>query len=158
MVWYEGKVMVNLNVNGEKRTVSVRPADILLDVLRDQLGLTGAKPGCRNGDCGACTVIMDGWPIKSCLVLAVEAAGHNILTVEGLNAKAPVQKAFIDNNAFQCGYCTSGFLMVCHALSIQFPHAEEYVIEEWLQSNLCRCTSYQEIRNAVRSIIYPPQN
>lgn len=153
MVEYEGKTVISLNVNGEIHEVAVRPADLLLDVLRDQLGLTAAKPGCKNGDCGACTVMMDGWPAKSCLVLAVEAEGHEILTVEGLGGAAAIQRAFVNADAFQCGYCTSGFLMVCHALQTQHPTMpEEYVIEEWLQSNLCRCTSYQEIRRAVRGM------
>lgn len=153
MVEYEGKTVICLNVNGEIHEVAVRPADLLLDVLRDQLGLTAAKPGCKNGDCGACTVMMDGWPAKSCLVLAVEAEGHEILTVEGLGGAAAIQRAFVNADAFQCGYCTSGFLMVCHALQTQHPTMpEEYVIEEWLQSNLCRCTSYQEIRRAVRGM------
>jgi len=150
MVRYEGKTVITLDVNGGRHELAVRPADLLLDVLREQLGLTGAKPGCKNGDCGACTVIMDGWPAKSCLVLAVEAAGHSIQTVEGFGGAAAVQQAFVQENAFQCGYCTSGFLMVCHALHTQHPDMpDELVIEEWLQSNLCRCTSYQEIRNAV---------
>jgi len=150
MVRYEGKVVITLNVNGEKQELAVYPSDLLLDVLREQLGLTGAKPGCLNGDCGACTVVVDGWPTKSCLMLAVEAEGHNILTVEGLGGTAAIQKAFVDADAFQCGYCTSGFLMVCQALKTQHPYMpEENVIEEWLQSNICRCTSYQEIRKAV---------
>lgn len=150
MVRYNGKVVISLNVNGETHELAVRPSDILLDVLREQLGLTGAKPGCKNGDCGACTVILDSWPVKSCLILAVEAQGHTILTVEGLGGTTMVQKSFVNANAFQCGYCTSGFLMVCHALKMQQPTLpEEYVVEEWLQSNICRCTSYQEIRNAV---------
>lgn len=153
MVKYEAKTIISLNVNGEIYEVAVRPADLLLDVLREQLGLTAAKPGCKNGDCGACTVMMDGWPAKSCLVLAVEAEGHEILTVEGLGGAAAIQRAFVNADAFQCGYCTSGFLMVCHALQTQHPTMpEEYVIEEWLQSNLCRCTSYQEIRRAVRDM------
>ena len=151
MVKYEGKCVVDIHVNGENRSVAVRPSDVLLDVLRDQLGLTGAKPGCKNGDCGACTVIMDGSPVKSCLVLAVEAVGHDILTVEGLNG-APIQKAFVDNSAFQCGYCTSGFLMGCHALWMSHPDADEYTVEEWLQSNICRCTSYAEIRDAMETV------
>ncbi len=150
MVRYDGKTIISLNVNGETHELVVRPSDILLDVLREQLGLTGAKPGCKNGDCGACTIIMDDWPVKSCLVLAVEAPGHTILTVEGLNGTSAVQESFVKANAFQCGYCTSGFLMVCHALKMQQPSLpEEYVIEEWLESNICRCTSYQEIREAV---------
>jgi Aerobic-type carbon monoxide dehydrogenase, small subunit CoxS/CutS homologs len=151
MVKYEGRVVIPLQVNGDIIEVTVRPSDLLLDVLREQLGLTAPKPGCLNGDCGACTVIVDGLPMKSCLMLAVEAEGHVILTVEGLNGTAPIQKAFVDADAFQCGYCTSGFLMVCHAMKIQNPvMPEECVIEEWLQSNICRCTSYQEIREAVR--------
>jgi carbon-monoxide dehydrogenase small subunit len=151
MIRYEGKTVIELTVNGEKRSAAVRPSDLLLDVLRDQFGLTGAKPGCRNGDCGACTVVLDGWPAKSCLVLAVEAVGKSILTVEGLGGSSPLQKAFVDCSAFQCGYCTSGFLMVCHSLLSKYPKPEEYILEEWLQSNLCRCTSYEEIRKAVRS-------
>lgn len=153
MVKYEGKVVIALQVNGEAHEVAVRPSDLLLDVLREQLGLTAAKPGCLNGDCGACTIMLDGWPVKSCLMLAVEAEGHVVLTVEGLNGTAPIQKAFVDADAFQCGYCTSGFLMVCHALKTQNPlMPKENIIEEWLQSNLCRCTGYQEIRRAVRLI------
>ncbi|NLF80332.1 MAG: (2Fe-2S)-binding protein [Clostridia bacterium] len=148
---YEGKTVIKLRVNGQDHEVAARPADILLDVLRQQLGLTAAKPGCLNGDCGACTVIVDGWPIKSCLMLAVEAEGHDILTLEGLGGRAAAQKAFVAANSFQCGYCTSGFLMVCHALQNHYSELpEEYVIEEWLQANLCRCTSYQELRRAVR--------
>ena len=151
MVKFEGKVVISLNVNNEIHELAVRPSDLLLDVLREQLGLTSVKPGCLNGDCGACTIIMDGWPVKSCLTLAVEAENHKILTVEGLNGIASIQKTFVDADAFQCGYCTSGFLMVCHALQTQYPVLpKEYVIEEWLQSNLCRCTSYQEIRKAVK--------
>lgn len=151
MVRYEGKAVVTLTVNGETHELAVRPSDVLMDVLREQLGLTGAKPGCRNGDCGACTVMVDGWPAKSCLMLAAEAQGHVIVTVEGLGGTAAVQKTFVEANAFQCGYCTSGFLMVCHAMKTQHPvMPEEHVTEEWLQSNLCRCTSYQEIRKAVR--------
>lgn len=153
MVRCEGRTIVTLRVNGEARTVAARPSDLLLDVLREQLGLTGAKPGCRNGDCGACTVVVDGWPAKSCLMLAVEAEGCEITTVEGLGGSAPEQRAFVDKNAFQCGYCTSGFLMVCHALRLHFGALpEEIVLEEWLESNLCRCTSYQEIRSAVHAM------
>ncbi len=152
MVKYKGKCVIELQVNGEMRTALVRPSDVLLDVLREQFGLTGAKPGCKNGDCGTCTVLMDSWPVKSCLVLAVEAVGHAVTTVEGLQ-NFPLQKAFVDCEAFQCGYCTSGFLMVCHALMTQHPDAEEFVMEEWLQSNICRCTSYSEIRNALRTVM-----
>ncbi len=170
MEYNQEQCVIELQVNGQARQVMVRPADILLDVLRQNLGLTGAKPGCKNGDCGACTVIMDGWPVKSCLVLAVEAVGHQIMTVEGLGAAGasasdkastsgssgyidPAQMAFVEACSFQCGYCTSGFLMVCHALANQKPDAEEYEIESWLESNLCRCTSYQEMRQAVNILL-----
>lgn len=152
MLKVEGKSIIELDINGEKKDVVISPSDILLNVLREQLGLTGAKPGCENGDCGACTVLVDGWPAKSCLMLAVEAINHKILTVEGLQ-NAPVQKAFVENWGFQCGYCTSGFLMVCHSLALNHPDAKEYVMEEWLQANICRCTSFEEIRNAIHSVL-----
>jgi aerobic-type carbon monoxide dehydrogenase small subunit (CoxS/CutS family) len=126
------KSEIEIEVNGELRKVIARPADTLLYILREQLGLTGAKPSCENGDCGACTVVVDGWPIKSCLMLAAEAVGHKITTIEGLK-NAPIQKAFIENWGFQCGYCTSGFIMNCHALANMKPDADDYVIEEWLQ-------------------------
>jgi len=150
---YSGKTAAELCVNGETKIVAVRPSDLLLDTLRGQLGLTGAKPGCKNGDCGACTILMDGWPVKSCLVLTVEAQGHALTTVEGLRGQAPVQQAFVENGAFQCGYCTPGFLMVCHALLEHHPDAGKETMEAWLQSNLCRCTSYEEIRQAVTSLL-----
>lgn len=146
------KEFLELHVNGEKKSVAVRPADTLLDVLRGQLGLTGAKPGCKNGDCGACTVLVGGRPVKSCLMLAVEATGHEITTVEGLK-DSPVQKAFVDNFSFQCGYCTPGFIMNCHALSVIHPRADHRTIREWLQSNLCRCTGYEEIGRAIKSVL-----
>ncbi|WP_442261760.1 (2Fe-2S)-binding protein [Tissierella sp.] len=130
----------------------IKPSDTLLYTLRTQLGLTGVKPGCENGDCGACTLLIDGWPIKSCLMLTVEAIDKKIQTVEGLKG-APIQKAFVENFGFQCGYCTSGFLMVCHSLSKVHPGANKATIEEWLDANICRCTSYQEIEDAINSII-----
>lgn len=149
---YTGRSIIELNVNGEYKSVTVKPSYTLLHVLREQLSLTGAKIGCNNGDCGACTVLVDNMPVKSCLMLAVEAVGHKITTVEGLE-NAPVQGAFIQNWGFQCGYCTSGFLMVCHGLALNYPNADDQIIEEWLQSNLCRCTGYAEIKNAIKSII-----
>lgn len=148
----KGKSLIQLNVNNEVKNVVISPSDILLETLRGQLGLTGAKPGCENGDCGACTVLVDGWPIKSCLMLTAEAVGKQITTVEGLE-NAPVQKAFIEKFGFQCGYCTSGFLMVCHALAAIHPNPPDILIDDWLQSNICRCTSYEEIGNAIRSVL-----
>lgn len=147
-----GKCFLELEVNGRTVSVAAKPSDTLLHVLREKLGLTGAKPGCENGDCGACTVLVDGMPVKSCLMLAAEAVGRAVTTVEGLK-DAPIQTAFVEQWGFQCGYCTSGFLMVCHALALHHPDADDALIETWLQSNLCRCTGYAEIRAAVKSIL-----
>ncbi|WP_035155705.1 (2Fe-2S)-binding protein [Cohnella thermotolerans] len=143
---------LELNVNGEVRHADVRPAELLLDVLRENFGLTGAKPGCRNGDCGACTVTVDGWPMKSCLMLAVEAAGKAVQTVEGLGG-TPEQTAFVEKFAFQCGYCTPGFIMNVHALRRIHPQADEAAVRDWLQSNICRCSGYEEIREAVECVL-----
>ncbi len=146
------KVAVTLNVNDTVRNVVIRPADTLLGVLRRDLGLTGAKPGCQNGDCGACTVLVNGVPFKSCIMLAVEATGQRITTIEGLN-DSPVQRAFVEKWAFQCGYCTSGFIMNCHALVKLGLRATDDVIQDWLESNICRCTGYEEIEAAVKSVL-----
>lgn len=148
--------IIELKVNGETRKVTVRPADTLLFALRERLGLTGAKPGCENGDCGACTVLVDGWPIKSCLMLAVEAIGHEVVTIEGLD-NTPIQREFVEKFAFQCGYCTPGFIMNCQGLINIHPDAGDDVINEWLQSNICRCTSYQEITEAVKAAMKQAQ-
>lgn len=152
MMEISGTSSIELNVNGENRQLVAKPSDVLLHTLRDKLGLTGAKPGCENGDCGACTILIDDYPIKSCLMLTVEAIGKKITTIEGLK-DAPIQKAFVENYGFQCGYCTSGFLMVCHGLSKLKSKPDPLVIQAWLQSNLCRCTGYDEIKDAINSII-----
>lgn len=152
MLEIPNSTVITLNINGEDRKVVAKPSDILLYTLRNEFGLTGAKAGCENGDCGACTVLVDGWPIKSCLMLTVEAIGQKIVTVEGLK-DAPIQKAFVEQYGFQCGYCTSGFLMVCHSLSKIHPDADDTVIQEWIQSNICRCTGYEEISIAIKSIL-----
>jgi aerobic carbon-monoxide dehydrogenase small subunit len=144
------KSEITLNVNGEERVVYVRNADTLLYVLRELLGLTGAKPGCLNGDCGACTVDVDGEAMKSCLMLAVEAAGKKVTTVEGLRGH-PVQTEFIKKFAFQCGYCTPGFIMNCSALIHKYPAADDTQIKDCLESNICRCTGYKEIEEAVKA-------
>lgn len=143
---------ITLNINGEAHSLTVRGADSLLYILRTKLGLTGAKPGCLNGDCGACTVQVDGWPMKSCLMLAVEAVNQKVTTIEGLQ-NTPIQKAFIEEFAFQCGYCTPGFIMNCHSLINQHPDANDQTLKEWLESNICRCTSYIEIEAAVKSVL-----
>ena len=152
MIEIKGNTMINLNINGEEVKVMAKPSDTLLFTLREQLGLTGVKPGCENGDCGACTLLIDGKPIKSCLILTVEGIDKRVETVEGLKG-APIQKAFVENFGFQCGYCTSGFLMVCHSLAKTHPRADDATIAECLDSNICRCTSYQEIEGAIKSII-----
>ncbi|WP_373229414.1 (2Fe-2S)-binding protein [Cohnella sp.] len=147
---------ITLEVNEEFRLVTVRNADTLLSVIRDKLGLTGAKPGCLNGDCGTCTIEVDGNPMKSCLMLAVEAQGSKITTVEGLKYTA-LQTQFVDKFAFQCGYCTPGFIMNAIALIKQYPHANDMMIKEWLESNICRCTGYKEIEEAVKAALATAQ-
>ncbi|MEC0231950.1 (2Fe-2S)-binding protein [Paenibacillus alba] len=142
---------VEFEINGEKRTIRVRAADVLLYTLRDKLGLTGSKSGCDNGDCGACTILVNRQPIKSCLMLTVEANGKQITTIEGL-MNSPVQNAFVQNQAFQCGYCTPGFIVNCEGLRNVHPHADEETIRVWLESNICRCTSYEEIHHAVKDV------
>ncbi|MEJ8778388.1 (2Fe-2S)-binding protein [Pseudogracilibacillus sp. ICA-222130] len=146
------KQKITCTINNEKKTIYVRQATILLDMLRDELGLTGAKPGCKNGDCGTCTILKGNRPMKSCLMLAVEADGENFTTIEGIK-DTPIQKAFLEKFAFQCGYCTSGFIMNCHALSICQPNATAYDIKNWLQSNICRCTGYEEIKEAMLEVL-----
>ncbi len=149
---YENFAAIELQVNGERRRVIVRPADTLLRVLREKLGLTGPKPGCENGDCGACTVLLNGKPVKSCLILAVEVEGEELTTVEGLH-KTPIQEAFRQYEGFQCGFCTPGFIVNAHALLQVHPRPTEEQIAEWLSANLCRCTGYEGIRDAVDAAV-----
>ncbi|MFQ5653754.1 MAG: (2Fe-2S)-binding protein [Planctomycetota bacterium] len=141
-----------LRVNGEERTVSFPVHHTLLEVLREELGLTGTKHGCELGECGACTVLIDGLPILSCLILADELEGRSIDTVEGLqigNELHPLQRAFADLGAAQCGYCTPGMLMAAKALLDGKPRPTREEIEEVLAGNLCRCTGYHKIVEAV---------
>ena len=145
---YNGYSSIYFNVNGEKRKAVLRPADTLLRVLREELGLTGAKPGCENGDCGSCTVLLDGKPVKSCMILAVEVADREIITIEGLN-DTPIQQAFLEEGGFQCGYCTSGFIINAYSLLEEHPEADDETSENWLKSNLCRCTGYEGIKNSL---------
>ncbi|MGW8427780.1 (2Fe-2S)-binding protein [Peribacillus simplex] len=146
------KITVQLEINKERYERDILASDLLLDVLRDKIGLTGAKPGCLNGDCGACTVIMNKQPMKSCLMLAIEAIDSEILTIEGLK-NTPIQRAFVEHFAFQCGYCTSGFIMICQALLLNDRNPSPEKIETWLSSNICRCTGYKEIEKAIYSVI-----
>jgi aerobic carbon-monoxide dehydrogenase small subunit len=150
------KKVIDLHINGEIREVVVRSADTLLYTLREQLGLTGAKHACQNGDCGACTVLVDGEPIHSCLSLAIETVDKQIMTIEGLK-DSPIPHIFVEKWAIQCGYCTPGFILNTHALAQKHPHAGDDLIEEWMRSNLCRCTGYQEIKDAVKAALNMPQ-
>ena len=143
-----GIVDLHLRVNGEDRRAAVRPGDTLLRVLREKLGLTGAKCGCENGDCGACTVLLDGKPVKSCMVLAVECEDAAVVTIEGLRDH-PVQQAFAEENGFQCGFCTPGMILNAAALVAAHPEPDEAADREWMQSNLCRCTGYEGIRKSL---------
>ncbi len=143
---------ISLIINGTEEQLQVPSNMTLLHALRDKLGFTGTKNGCEAGECGACTVLVDGEPMNSCLVLAVELNGREITTVEGLaeNGKlTPLQQAFADLNAVQCGYCTPGMLMSATALLRRNPHPSEIDIQEALLGNLCRCTGYQRIIDAV---------
>ena len=143
---------ITATINGRERTVVVQPHHTLLDVLRDDLGLTGTKECCLVGECGACTVLLDGQAVDSCLVLAVEADGAAITTVEGLAdgpALHPLQQTFLDTGAAQCGFCIPGQLMAAHALLATTPHPTRAEIEEGLAGNLCRCAGYEQIIEAV---------
>lgn len=143
-----GPTELHLTINGEERRVAVRPGDTLLRVLREKLGLTGTKCGCENGDCGVCTVLLDGKPVKSCMILAVECENAAIISIEGLQ-NHPVQQAFADENGFQCGFCTPGQILNAVALLEAHPEPNDDADREWMQSNLCRCTGYEGIRNAL---------
>ncbi len=146
---------ITCTVNGETEWLEVQSHHTLLHVLREQLALSGTKNGCEAGECGACTVLFDGRPVNACLVLAVEADGHEITTIEGLIRDGqidPIQQAFIDHNAVQCGFCTPGMAISARALLDRNPHPTETEIREALAGNLCRCTGYTRIVRAVREV------
>jgi len=147
------RVTVTVTVNGTSHTRTVEPRLLLTDFLRHELGLTGTHVGCEHGVCGACTIQLDGVPARACLMLAVQADGHTIRTVEGLAAPdgtlSPLQQAFRDAHALQCGYCTPGILMTLDAFLAEHPAPEEEEIRHALSGNLCRCTGYQHIVDAV---------
>jgi carbon-monoxide dehydrogenase small subunit len=146
------KTHVQTRINGEDVEFLCEPRQSLLESLRDTIGLTGAKEGCNDGNCGACTVNLDGRIVDSCLVLAVEAQGSEILTIEGVATPAglhPIQQAFLENAALQCGICTPGFIVASKALLEAEPNPSEHRIREWLAGNLCRCTGYDKIVRAV---------
>ncbi len=148
MIEYKGINEIVLNINGLDREIVVYPHETLLHVIRGQLNLSGTKAGCENGDCGACTVLVDGVPMKACLCLAVEMVGKQITTIEGLK-ETPIQQSFVEHGGFQCGFCTAGFLLNVHAMLKAHPDADDEIKKEWLNSNLCRCTGYEGIKIAV---------
>ncbi|MCC6538755.1 MAG: (2Fe-2S)-binding protein [Bryobacterales bacterium] len=148
-----GKIHVNTTINGEATEFLCEPRQTLLECLRDTLNLTGTKEGCGDGNCGSCTVVMDGRIVTSCLVLGVEAAGARIDTIEGMargNTLHPLQQSFLEHAALQCGICTPGFLLAARELLENEPDPSEERIRWWLSNNLCRCTGYDKIVRAVQ--------
>jgi len=146
------KTHVTTTINGEEVEFLCEPRQSLLEVLRETLGLMGAKEGCNNGNCGACNVILDGALVNSCIVLAVEIQGRNVTTIEGIakpDGLHALQQKFIEHAALQCGFCTPGFIVASKALLDQNPDPSEHEVREWLAGNLCRCTGYDRIVKAV---------
>jgi aerobic carbon-monoxide dehydrogenase small subunit len=149
------KTLITLKVNDRQWDIAVEPNRTLVDVLRYDLGLTGTKKGCDLGECGSCTVILNGKPVNSCLVLAVQASGAEILTIEGLRPSQglhPLQQAFVDKGAIQCGFCTPGMILTASSLLNQKSNPAEEEIRAALSGNLCRCTGYQKIVEAIQSV------
>ena len=149
------KKMICITINGNKHELAVAPNMTLADLLREELLLTGTKKGCEMGECGTCTVIMNGRAVNSCLVLAVQAAGKEITTVEGLETEDglhPLQEKFIENGAVQCGFCTSGMLLSAKSLLDRNPHPTEKEIRTAISGNLCRCTGYQKIVESIKDV------
>jgi carbon-monoxide dehydrogenase small subunit len=148
------KTLIELTINGRKVEAAVAPNQTLLQFLREDQGLTGAKHGCGLGDCGACTVILNGKPVNSCLVLAAQANGSEVVTIEGLaeNGKLhPIQQAFVDKGSIQCGFCTPGMILSAKALLDNNPRPTEHEIRTAISGNLCRCTGYQKIVEAIKA-------
>jgi carbon-monoxide dehydrogenase small subunit len=146
-------VPIHITVNGEGYRLAVKPNRVLLDVLREDLGLTGTKKGCGVGKCGACTVLLDGRPVHSCLLLAVQADGMEITTIEGIAGEQPhpLQEAFVEKGAIQCGYCTPGLINTAKALLDIDPDPNEHEIKLAIAGNLCRCTGYNQIVEAIQA-------
>ena len=145
---------IAFSLNGTPQRLSVEPRRTLLDAIRDDCGCTGTHAGCEHGVCGACTVLLDGTPVRACLLFAVQADGHALRTVEGLASTGrlhPLQQAFIDHHALQCGFCTPGFLMLAAGMLEQQPDISDEDLLDGLAANLCRCTGYQNIVRAVRA-------
>ena len=148
------KTLLGCNVNGAEHNVLADTRDTLLDLLRDRLGLTGTKEGCGNGNCGTCTVLMDGAPVNACLVLALEAPGRAIVTIEGLAAGElhPLQQALVQHGGTQCGFCTPGIVLSAKALLDENPRPSEAQIRHAIAGNLCRCTGYGKIVEAIAAV------
>jgi aerobic carbon-monoxide dehydrogenase small subunit len=149
------KKFISLKVNGAERHADIEPRTTLLELLREQFSLTGAKLGCDIQVCGACTVLLDGKPVSACSVLAVDTDGCEVLTIEGLgdkNGLHPIQEAFMEFGALQCGYCTSGFILTAKALLDEIPRPTDEQIRDYLAGNFCRCGCYQEIMQAIRNV------
>jgi carbon-monoxide dehydrogenase small subunit len=150
-----GTVELRLRVNGSDVELDVEPSATLAHVLREQLGLTGTKLGCEEGECGACTVLIDGTPINSCIYPALKAAGRRVLTIEGLasgDELHPLQRAFLQRGAVQCGYCTPGLILSASALLEQIPNPSEEQIRRAISGNLCRCTGYLKVVQAIQDV------
>jgi aerobic-type carbon monoxide dehydrogenase small subunit (CoxS/CutS family) len=149
------KTKLCLTVNKEFHEIHINPKRLLVEVLRDDLGLTGTKRGCSTGSCHACTVLVNGLPVKSCSVLAMQADGAEVTTVEGLADAAnltPLQRSFLDHGAYQCGFCTSGMLMAITAMLAENPQPSIEAIKEGIHGNICRCTGYNSIIRAVKAV------
>lgn len=149
------KIVISVTVNQKNYELAVEPNMTLVDMLRDELRLTGTKKGCGLGECGACTILLDGQPVSSCVMLAVEAHNRKIVTIEGLETEKglhPIQQAFVEKGAIQCGFCTSGMVLSAKALLDDHPHPDEQDIRKAISGNLCRCTGYQKIVEAVQSV------
>jgi aerobic carbon-monoxide dehydrogenase small subunit len=149
------KRTIRITVNRQLHELTVEPQETLLEVIREKLGLTGTKAGCHEGDCGSCTVILDGEPVNSCLVLAVQADGKDIVTIEGLETAQgphPLQQAFVEKGAIQCGYCTPGMILSAKSLLDGNPRPTEENVRNAISGNLCRCTGYQKIVEAILSL------
>jgi carbon-monoxide dehydrogenase small subunit len=149
------KRIVEVTINGERHELTLEPYRSLLDVLRNEVGLTGTKKGCDVGDCGACTVLVDGKPVNSCLVLGVEAGGCDVVTIEGLQPGPdrlhPLQESFMEHGGAQCGFCTPGFIMMAKALLDENPNPTEDEIRFGIAGNICRCTGYTKIVTAIQA-------
>ena len=145
---------ISINLNGEERFVHIEPNDVLLDVLRDKLGIKSPKSGCERGDCGTCAVLLNGKSVRSCLILAIEVDGSEIITLEGISKDGltPLQESFIKHNSFQCGFCAPGVTISATELLNKNPHPDKEEIKEAISGNLCRCTGYDSIIEAIEEV------